>query len=238
MDSKFEQLQKLAEMKKEGLLTDEEFAKMKADLLSDDNSVKEEKKEEKKEEPKYVSTAHAKSPVSGSGKKQEPLFANMDDNDRRPYKAPPEPKKNNVTCLGLISAAVFVLVISGIFGSIFDGCGSTLSTPSSYESKDDLSSLLDTSEPEFEIVGDVKISYSSGGDMIHISGKVINKSEKKANASINYKLYDSEGNVIGTASGYVFDVNGGETALFEASEFLKNEPAKYKLDSIDAYFTN
>lgn len=129
--------------------------------------------------------------------------------------------------VSFLVAVLSMFIFVGCFSSETDGTSGGLS------SKDE-----GTSSKKVELVGSPtwEVEYSEYfGYSVEIKGVVKNgKSKDYSYVSIEFSIYDSEGNNLGTAMDSMNNLASGETWKFTASSlgWFEDEPVSFKLADI------
>lgn len=113
---------------------------------------------------------------------------------------------------GSIGALIMFIIIAVLLGAYF---------------------IIDANTVKFEIT-EAKMYFN--GSKVTIAGKCKNLTNDTTSITIEYAIFDYEGNNIGTAFAYVKNIGSGETAYFQA-ELLRptKSPYTYKLVKVKSY---
>lgn len=99
--------------------------------------------------------------------------------------------------------------------------------------------FYEDSKVEIELTQEAKLSSAydeeNGHYDVYVEGLLKNPSEEEVSMSIGVTLYDTEGNVIGTAYDYISNVQSGETWRFCAVAETLFEPASFRITEMEGY---
>ncbi|MBQ7525332.1 MAG: SHOCT domain-containing protein [Abditibacteriota bacterium] len=231
MNDKFEQLQRLAEMKKDGLLTDEEFEKLKAEIFS------------------TISDTDTEKPTDGEYSAGDPelsentpayeVDSSVPDSD--------EPSMRRNSRIFAIILILFLIVIMAIYMNSRDTGYSTDTTYESttedsggfipydeLKSENESTSSESASEPKEEPkpekqkkpdleLNDYKAHIDEVG-YVYIEGSVTNNTnEDYSFVEIEFNLYDDDNAQVGTALDNTTNLEAGGTWKFKAISLCEGD---------------
>lgn len=143
-------------------------------------------------------------------------------------------KKKFGRVIGILLGVVVLFIIIGALAGGGDDADTKKQNVSD-ESQQVTDPVSKMSHGLLETVVEPSEGHTEYGNQI-VNGTIKNVSGKTLSyVEINYAIYDSDGNQIGTAMDNITDLTDGSTWKYSAYEFADDEFVSFELTSIDAF---
>lgn len=148
------------------------------------------------------------------------------------YEIKDQPKKKKKLWIGVLVAILSILIIGVAIGGESEQPAEQTTTPTN----DNVVGARELDVSDLEMI----VEYNDLLDRwdVTITGKAKNVSSKNYSyASVDFSVYDAEGNNLGSATASMNNLASGETWSFEATWFEspKEKPISYKLSDVTTW---